>query len=344
MRKLQEAVVFPQSVQLFRFCFRVLELRQPNEKVHDQDLGSILNYNPSDTSHWKRGKKAIRNVQSLENLAKALDVDLEIVQDLADGLVDLDEAWCDFCDAEEERRLSLEEPGVRIERRDRTLEIEKVAQEILAKANVVSVPVHIPELISAFPFIQLMPGEVSDKLARSSRVRPGHYAIRFRKGDIRAHTRTAIAREIARIVLLSEREKFKFTSRCETLSQAEIVDFANALLVPRETLAMEIQKISTRVNMIKALADLFWAPKSVIRSRLSSILFETASNSVFEATALDARISIQDHSKLVEEEYLDEEYHSGEGNSSLSFSKKSTAPGTGTNRQTPTPSSPNSVH
>ncbi|MBX9839356.1 MAG: hypothetical protein K2X69_13705 [Silvanigrellaceae bacterium] len=156
MRKLQEVVRFPQSVQLFRFCFRVLELRQPNDKVHDQDLGSILNYNPSDTSHWKRGKKAIRNVQSLENLAKALDVDLEIIQDLADGLVDLDEAWCDFCDAEEERRLSLEEPGVRIERRDRSLEIEKVAQEILAKANVTTVPVHIPELISAFPFIQLM--------------------------------------------------------------------------------------------------------------------------------------------------------------------------------------------
>ncbi|MGY3802749.1 hypothetical protein ACWNT8_01590 [Pigmentibacter ruber] len=335
MRKLQEAVRFPQSVQLFRFCFRVLELRQPNDKVHDQDLGSILNYNPSDTSHWKRGKKAIRNVQSLENLAKALDVDLEIIQDLADGHVDLDEAWCDFCDAEEERRLSLEEPGVRIERRDRSLEIEKVAQEILAKANVTSVPVHIPELISAFPFIQLMPGDVSDKLARSSRVRPGHYAIRFRKGDIRAHTRTAIAREIARIVLLSEREKFKFTSRCETLSQAEIVDFANALLVPREALAVEIQKISTRVNMVKALADLFWAPKSVIRSRLSSILFETASNSVFEAAALEARISVQDRSEMVDEEFLDEEF--SEDSNSVSFAKKQ-------GRPAPAVSAPNSVH
>jgi hypothetical protein len=179
-----------------------------------------------------------------------------------------------------------------------------------------------------------MPGDVSDKLARSSRVRPGHYAIRFRKGDIRAHTRTAIAREIARIVLLSEREKFKFTSRCETLSQAEIVDFANALLVPREALAVEIQKISTRVNMVKALADLFWAPKSVIRSRLSSILFETASNSVFEAAALEARISVQDRTEMADEEFLDEEF--SEDANSLSFSKKQ-------GRTAPT-NAPSSVH
>ena len=86
--------------------------------------------------------------------------------------------------------------------------------------------------------------------------------------------------------------------------------------------------------MVKALADLFWAPKSVIRSRLSSILFETASNSVFEAAALEARISVQDRSEMAEEEFLDEEY--SEESNSLSFSKKQTRPAPTT--------SPSSVH
>ena len=73
----------------------VLELRQPNDKVHDQDLGLNLgNYNPSDTSHWKAWEKAIRAVS--RKSSKVTDVDLEIIQDLADGHVDLDEAWCDF--------------------------------------------------------------------------------------------------------------------------------------------------------------------------------------------------------------------------------------------------------
>ena len=323
MRKLQEDVRFPQAIQLFRFCFRILEIRKPNEKMHDQDLGSILDFNPSDTSHWKRGKKAIRSIQALESLAKELEVDQEIIQDLADGVIDIDEAWSDFCDAEEERRLSYEEPGVRIERRDKSLELEKITKSILDQINIKAIPVYIPELINAFPFIQLLSGDVADKLARSSRIKPGQYAIRYRKGDTRAHTRTAIVREIARIVLLSEREKFpSLSSRCETLSHAEIFDFANALLVPREALALEIKKTSTRVHMIKALADLFWVPKSVIRSRLTTILLETADNSVFESNSFSVRLNEETslHAQEEEEhkeEFLDEAFPSG-----LTFTKK----------------------
>lgn len=323
MRKLQESVRFPQSIQLFRFCFRILEIRKPNDKIHDQDLGSILDFNPSDTSHWKRGKKGIRNLHSLETLSKVLEVDQEIIQDLAEGTIDLDEAWSDFCDAEEERRLSYEEPGVRIERRDKSLELEKIAKSILEELNIKSIPVYIPELMNAFPFIQLITGDVADKLARSSRIKPGQYAIRYRKGDIRAHTRTAIAREVARIILLSERNRYPLTNRCETLSQAEIFDLANALLVPREALALEIQKTSTRLNMIKTLAELFWVPKSVIRSRLTTILLETADNSVFESNSLSVRLHDQEGTDQEEhkEEFLDDEFPN-----ELTFTKRPSAP------------------
>jgi Zn-dependent peptidase ImmA (M78 family) len=173
---------------------------------------------------------------------------------------------------------------------------------------------------------------VADKVARSSRIKPGQYAIRYRKGDIRAHTRIAIAREIARIILLSERDKYPLSNRCETLSQAEIFDFANALLVPREALALEIQKTSTRVNMVKALADLFWVPKSVIRARLSTILLETADNSIFEAEkfVVHAYDTQNSGDSEVQEEFLDEVFPN-----ELSFNKK-----TNTNKTT----GPSSVH
>jgi len=325
MRKVQDVVRFPQSVQLFRFCFRILEIRRPDNKIHDQDLGEILDFNPSDTSHWKRGKKAIRSTKAIENLAKVLAVDVEILHDLADGAIDLDEAWCDFCDAEEERRLALEEPEVRMERRDKSIELEKLSQKILGKVGSNTVPVYVPELINAFPFIQLIPGDVSDKLARSSRIKPGHYAIRYRKGDVRAHTRIAICREIARIILLSERDKYNLSNRCETLSQAEIVEFANTLLIPREVLSVEVQRISTRANMVQVLADLFWVPKSAIRARLSSILLETAPDRVFETGYLSAKSEANRDvsSEENQEKFLDEEFSSG---SNFSFVKKKNTP------------------
>ena len=287
MAKSQDLIRFPHSVALFKFCFKILELRRPSHKIHDQDLGQIMDFNPSDTSHWKRGKKCVKHIPVLENISSILDVDLEIIQDIADGLIDIDEAWSDFCDAEEERKLSLEEPSIRVERRDKSIELEKLAKEILSENKIQKTPIYIPELIAAFPYVQLIPGDVSDRLARSSRIKPGYYAIRYRKGDIRAHTRIAIAREIARILLHSEREKFQLSNRCDVLSYAEIIEFANALLVPRDALAVEIGKISTRANLIKVLAELFWVPKSVIRARLSSILLEKAATQVFEAQKLD---------------------------------------------------------
>ena len=44
---------FPHSVQLFKFTQKVM-VDQRGGKVNDQEVGSILNFNPSDCSHWKR--------------------------------------------------------------------------------------------------------------------------------------------------------------------------------------------------------------------------------------------------------------------------------------------------
>jgi|GEM_PF-577579 len=291
MRKNTDVQRFPHSALLFRFCLRVLETRRKGSKVHDQEVGNILQYNPSDTSHWKRGKKAVRSVYALEALAQTLDVDIETVQDIVDGAVDFEEAWLDFSEAEEEKRLSAEAGGeIAMQRRDRQLLLEKVASDLLAKASVASVPVYLPEVLQVLPFIQVSQGEVSDKIARSSRVKPGLYSIRCRKGEMRGHTRAAIAREIARVILYSERDSFSIPPKLENLSFFEIVDFSNALIVPREALRAEIQKVPSKMNMVKTLSDVFWVPKSVIRARLAFLLLETATTDVFMTDPLAVTI------------------------------------------------------
>jgi hypothetical protein len=288
MRKASEAQRFPQSAVLFKFCLRVLEARKQDGKVHDQDVGNILDYNPSDTSHWKRGKKAVRSIFALEALSRALDVDIELIEDVASGSLDFDEAWFDFCESEDEARQSKAQAGLTYskQRRDRQLLMEQVAYSVTSRVGVASVPVFLPELLNGLPFIQLVQAEVTDRLARSNRVKPGQYVIRYRKGDLTSHIRCAIAREIARIILLSEREQFMLPPRTDETTTTEIIDLANALLVPSELLRAELTKVPARANMVQYLSDLFWVPKVVIRSRLVTLLMKDAQDNVFNAPAV----------------------------------------------------------
>jgi hypothetical protein len=103
---------------------------------------------------------------------------------------------------------------------------------------------------------------------------------------MRAHTRAAIVREIARVILYSEREQFAIPPKLENLSYLEIVDFSSALLVPKEALRLEVQKVPSKLNLVKTLSDIFWVPKSVIRSRLAFLLLENAPTDVFAAEPL----------------------------------------------------------
>jgi hypothetical protein len=288
MRKASDNQRFPQSAVLFKFCLQVLESRRTETKVHDQDVGNILDYNPSDTSHWKRGKKAVRSIFALEALSRELDVDIELIEDVASGNIDFDEAWFDFCESEEEARQSKVHGGVSYSksRRDRQLLMEEVARHLTARAGVMTVPVFLPELATALPFVQLVPAEMTDRLARSNRIKPGQYVIRYRKGDLTSHIRCAISREIAKIILLSEREQFMLPPRSDESASTEIIDLANALMVPADLLKSEITKVPARANMVQYLSNLFWVPKVVIRSRLVTLLMKDASEGVFTAPSV----------------------------------------------------------
>ena len=58
-------------------------MSQKGGKVHDQEVGQILNFNPSDCSHWKRGEKNVRSVFALAKLSETLAIEPTLVHDVA---------------------------------------------------------------------------------------------------------------------------------------------------------------------------------------------------------------------------------------------------------------------
>ena len=93
--KRSQGVKFPNSVQLFKFCQRILTEKKGG-KVHDQEVGAILNYNPSDCSHWKRGEKNVKSVFALSSLADALQIEPVLLHDIVHGYTSIDEAYYEY--------------------------------------------------------------------------------------------------------------------------------------------------------------------------------------------------------------------------------------------------------
>jgi hypothetical protein len=274
MRKSPEAPRFPQSAALFKFCLEALQATKGG-RIHDQEVGNILGYNPSDTSHWKRGKKAVRNIHALEKLAQTVGTSSELIQDLADGLLSFDDAWFEFEELIEIRRLNASmTPELQVERQKRLQAIEQVAASILAKARIQSLPVFLPEIIELFPYIKVVSGELTGRLARSLRGKPGSFQIKHRKGEMNAHTRLALAREVARLILLCERDNLGLPAKHDGLETAEVFALSHALLIPRDLLRAEMQRQPMRVDMIGTLSEAFWVPRASIRSRIKEIILE----------------------------------------------------------------------
>lgn len=288
-------VKFLNSVQLFKFCQKVLS-EQKGKKVHDQDIGSILNFNPSDCSHWKKGEKNVKSVFALEKLSQTLNVEISLVYDLACGLVGLEEAYFEF----QEARF-LEETLKKIQSH-RSETLKTVYQKVTAyvdslhrKANFKTAPLYLPEVLQLFPFINQQQIELMDKLSRVLRTKPGHYTIQYRKGELKPHTRMSLALDLGRILLEAERENLvqELGPAQEGLSGFERFVFASSLLCPQKTLGMELWRVDHRKDLISELATLFWVPKLLINFQIqNSLRFQsTQTTSTYGTSHSDRQLS-----------------------------------------------------
>lgn len=266
-------VKFPNSVQLFKFCQKVLTNRR-GTKIRDQEVGAILNFNPSDCSHWKRGEKNVKSVFALAKLSEALGVEAGLIHDVASGHANLDEAYFEYSESKHLRqnlsqaRTATEEDLAELRKR-----VESFASQLHQQAEFRTPPLYLPEVVRNFAFVSTQPVEMIDKLSRILRVKPGQYCIQFRKGDLRPQTRMSVVKDLARVLFEGERARFPELGKMnpDTVGYEEFLFTAN-LLAPKQMILTEMARMDSRKNMVAELASLFWVPKSLIGFQLQDIV------------------------------------------------------------------------
>ena len=272
--KRTESVKFPNSIQLFKFCQKVMTHQSGNKKVNDQEIGNILEFNPSDCSHWKRGEKSVRSVFALARLADVLKVEPSVIHDLATGATVLDEAFFEYTESSNLRATlaSARDAGTDAMNAARA-RVEAFVAKLHAQSQFTTAPLYLPEVLRFFSFVQMQPIEMIDRLSRVLRVRAGHYVINYRKGDLKAQTRMSVLKDLARIVFEAERSKFpELGTADEKLLAFEQIMFVTALLVPSTMLIDEMARLDSRRNMVSELAALFWVPKSLLTFQLQQVI------------------------------------------------------------------------
>jgi hypothetical protein len=272
--KRSESVKFPNSIQLFKFCQKVLTHQSGNKKVNDQEIGNILEFNPSDCSHWKRGEKSVRSVFALARLADVLKVEPSVIHDLATGATVLDEAFFEYSESNSLRATleSARAAGADAMNAART-RVEAFVAKLHAQSQFTTAPLYLPEVLRFFSFVQMQPIEMIDRLSRVLRVRTGHYVINYRKGDLKAQTRMSVLKDLARIVFEAERAKFpELGAADEKLLAYEQIVFVTSLLIPRQMLVDEMARLDSRRNMVSELAALFWVPKSLLTFQMQQVI------------------------------------------------------------------------
>lgn len=266
-------VKFPSSVNLFKFVHKVM-VDQKGAKINDQEVGNILEYNPSDCSHWKRGEKSVKSVFALNRIAEVLNLEPSLVLDVASGSIGVDEAWFEYQESRSIQRIQRNLNEVSFERRNRVKERAVAFIEALQKqADFKAAPLYVPEVIRFFAFVSLQPADLMDRLCRILRVKAGQYVIQFPKGDLKPQTRFAMVKELVRIICEGERERFpELGSREDDLLEYEELVMATNLLVPYGMLRSEMGKIDIKKNIVNELSATFWVPKTLITLQLKQLL------------------------------------------------------------------------
>ncbi|NRA64578.1 MAG: ImmA/IrrE family metallo-endopeptidase [Pseudobacteriovorax sp.] len=267
------AAKFPHSVQLFKFCQKVM-IHQKGEKVRDQEVGAILNFNPSDCSHWKRGEKNVRSVFALAKLAETLKVETGLIHDVTSGNVNLDEAFFEYIES-----ANIQNVTAKLSKLNRADAIS-IESKIIHFVNTIqeqceftTPPLYLPEVMRSFAFVSSQPVDMLDKLSRILRIKANRYCIQFKKGDLKPQTRMSMVKDLAKVVLQGERERFPELGpfSAEKLEIEELLFTAN-LLLPKKMLKEEWTKLDTRKNVVSELSTLFWVPKSLVGYQLQEII------------------------------------------------------------------------
>jgi hypothetical protein len=284
---------YPNSATLFRFCKEALEIRyEGNVKVIDQDVGSILGYDPADCSHWKKGKKNIRALSTLRSIADHLSIDERLLIDIASGKIDLEEAifeyrgYGDFTlqgrNLENLKKEFFKNPAKwqsdgTIKAFEELFDTDRqsvvtVVENVLNAGNFTEAPIYMPEVIQLFPNIKVQNDATITTAIKIERTGEGvntNTTITLRGDDIRPYIRFLVAKELFRHLCATANPVVGNLAN----GPQEVIDiqanlFAGILMVPGSFLKKEVEKIDGSYDIISQLADTFWVSKALMNQRL----------------------------------------------------------------------------
>lgn len=286
-----ESMKYPQSAELFKFCKEALNIKHNFEvKVIDQHVGAILGFDPADCSHWKKGKKSIKSLQTINSIAKHLEVDARVVSDLIYGRTDLEESIQEFRGYgpmepsqqfyDELKRAYFKDPSrFAIDGRSRSLdEVLRIdrpactaaADALIAKAEISSYPIFLEEVCAAVDSVRLIQdapqeGEWGDLVSlRVENSGSPVFTIRIRPGEMKPHVRFLAAKALGQVVL----DPGSIGTPLTELQEARNNQFALSLLMPSRAFGLALREVDDTRDIIQQLAEMFWLPRSVANSRL----------------------------------------------------------------------------
>ncbi len=291
--KKMEANKYPHSATLFQFCKQALAIKyEGNVKVIDQDVGAILGYDPADCSHWKKGKKNVKALPIIKQIADYLHVDEKLIIDITSGKIGLDEALFEYQgygDFHVSQRYldSMKKEYFRNPQKwghkngvlksfeeifdvQRTL-IETQVETLFNRTDIKEAPVYLPELIGLFPDINLVPVDDLPSYVDVT-FADGKFSIRHQAGETKPYLRFLIAKELAKVVLFPERVKDGWKTQMTKVEEIRINIFAACILIPSHILKREVEKINITMDLVEQLAELFWVSKGLVNHRLKDFL------------------------------------------------------------------------
>lgn len=283
---------YPQSAELFKYCKEALNIKHNFEvKVIDQHVGAILGFDPADCSHWKKGKKNIKALDTVKAIAQHLDTDERNILDIIAGRKNLEEALeeykgfgqtalslrqIDELKRDYFRNTSRYQTGFGINSFEEFIDTKQsatvaAAEELLLRARVNSLPVMLPELNEVIDSGLVI--EASDN-PDSPMIQVSHTdsrtTVTYRPGEMKPFLRFLLAREIGRHTLIGN----SYLPEQRPIVDIRLNIFASALLMPTPLLQTALRHTDPSSDLVEQLSALFWLPRSIVASQLRDFIVQ----------------------------------------------------------------------
>lgn len=281
---------YPQSAELFKFCKEALNIKHAFEvKVIDQHVGAILGFDPADCSHWKKGKKNIKSLDTVKAIAQHLDLAERDVLDIIAGRADVEESLQEYKgygqaslnskqidDLKREyfKNTSRFQSALGVQSFEELIDLKRsatiaYAEELLLRARVATPPVMIPEVLEILDDgLRMIEGSENQTTPVMVETAHGVTTLTYRGGVMKPYLRFLIAREIGRHLLIGNQS----LPELQQLVDARLNIFASALLMPSPLIQAALRHADPTCDLVEQLSVLFWVPRSIVSCRLRDFI------------------------------------------------------------------------